>query len=77
MVRRVFKSVRLPIIGMGGISNVSDALEFIICGATAIACGTVNFVQPAAAEKIAGGIDKYLKRNKIKEIKQLIGSLKP
>jgi dihydroorotate dehydrogenase (NAD+) catalytic subunit len=77
MTREVFKATRLPLIGMGGIMNTEDALEFIICGAHAVASGTVNFVNPRAPLEIIKGIEKYLKQNKIKSIKKLVGSLKP
>ena len=76
MVREVFKATKLPLIGMGGIMNTEDALEFIICGATAVACGTVNFVNPRAPLEIIKGLEKYLKQNKIKSVKRLAGSLK-
>ncbi|MFH1245507.1 MAG: dihydroorotate dehydrogenase [Candidatus Omnitrophota bacterium] len=75
MVRKVFKAVRVPLIGMGGIMNAEDALEFMLCGASAVACGTVNFVHPRAAEEILQGIKNYLKENKIKSVSELTGSL--
>jgi dihydroorotate dehydrogenase (NAD+) catalytic subunit len=75
MLRQVFGAVRVPLVGMGGIMNTQDALEFIICGATAVACGTVNFVNPLAAIEIIDGIKEYLKKNKIKDIKKLVGTL--
>ncbi|GAG18595.1 unnamed protein product, partial [marine sediment metagenome] len=64
-----------PLIGMGGIMNAQDALEFIICGANAVAVGTANFVNPRASLEILTGIKKYLKENKIGNIKSLVGSL--
>ncbi|MBL7084794.1 MAG: dihydroorotate dehydrogenase [Candidatus Omnitrophica bacterium] len=76
MVRRVYKAVKIPLIGMGGIMNAQDALEFIICGASAIAVGTANFVNPRATVEIIAGIKKYLEKNKIRSIKKLIGTLK-
>ena len=76
MVRRVFKATGLPIIGMGGIMNTEDALEFILCGSSAVACGTANFVNPQTAVEILDGIKKYLARRRIKRFKQLIGALK-
>ncbi len=75
MVREVFKTVKIPLIGIGGIMNAGDALEFIICGATAVAVGTANFVNPRATLEIIDGIKKYLKENKIGSIKELIGSV--
>jgi dihydroorotate dehydrogenase (NAD+) catalytic subunit len=74
MVREVFQTVKIPIIGMGGIMNTQDALEFIICGASAIAVGTANFVHPRTTVEIITGIKRYLKKNKIKDIKKLVGS---
>ena len=76
MVRQVYRSVKIPIIGMGGIMDAGDALEFMICGATAVACGTANFVNPRATTEIIAGIERYLQKNKIGAIKKLIGSLK-
>ncbi|MCQ9208061.1 MAG: dihydroorotate dehydrogenase [Omnitrophica bacterium] len=76
MLRQVFRATKLPIIGMGGIMNTRDALEFIVCGATAVAVGTANFVNPRVSVEIIAGIKDYLNKNKIKNIKQLVGSLK-
>ena len=76
MVWRVYKSAKIPIIGMGGIMNWQDAVEFILCGSTAIAVGTANFVNPNAAAEIARGIKKYLREKKIKDINKLVGNLK-
>lgn len=75
MLRQVFKTVKIPLIGMGGIMNSRDALEFIICGATAVASGTVNFVNPGASVEIIEGIERYLKENRIRNIKKLVGAL--
>ena len=76
MVREVARTVKLPIIGMGGIMNTEDALEFIIAGASAVAIGTANFINPKACVDILAGIEKYMKENKIKNIKFLRESLK-
>ncbi|GAG09549.1 unnamed protein product, partial [marine sediment metagenome] len=76
MLKKVSKAVKIPLIGMGGIMNTQDALEFIICGASAVAVGTGNFVNPKATVEIITGIRKYLEKNKIRSIKELIGSLK-
>jgi len=72
----VTKSCGVPILGTGGIRNTSDAIEFIIAGASAVAVGTWNFIEPAGAVKIAEGIEKYCAGNKIANIKELTGSLK-
>jgi len=73
-VFRVAKTVKIPIIGMGGIRNISDALEFIIAGASAIAVGTQNFVNPLSSLEIIQGLKKYLEEQKI-QYYDLIGSM--
>ncbi len=75
MVYEVHKAVEIPIIGMGGIMTAGDALEFIIAGAKAVAIGTGNFVDPLTPIKVIDGIKEYLKKNKIKDIKSIVGSL--
>jgi dihydroorotate dehydrogenase (NAD+) catalytic subunit len=76
MVWEVFKNVKIPIIGMGGIVDTESALEFFIAGATAITVGTANFINPKVSVEIIKGIKKYLIKNKINDIRHLIGSLK-
>ena len=76
MVWEVYQKVKIPIIGMGGIMDTESALEFFIAGASAIAVGTANFINPRTTIEIISGIEQYLGRNKIKDIKELIGSLK-
>lgn len=76
MVYDVAKNIDLPIIGMGGIMNAEDALEFIIAGASVISVGTANFINPRICIEIISGIKKYMLKNKIQDIKNLIGSLK-
>jgi len=73
MVYEAFKVVKIPIIGMGGIVNAHDALEFIMAGATMVAVGTMNFVDPLAPFKIVEEIEKYFTANKIEDINELIG----
>ena len=79
LVNKVYNDVAkdhgIPILGMGGIRTASDAIEFIIAGATAVAVGTANFVEPACAAKIIEGIKKYCIRNNIASVKELVGSL--
>jgi dihydroorotate dehydrogenase (NAD+) catalytic subunit len=75
MVWQVARAVRLPIIGMGGIVTAEDALEFIIAGATAVAVGTANFIDPTAAVKVVEGLEQYCVANGIAGIRQLVGSL--
>ena len=72
----VAKSRGIPILGMGGIRCASDAIEFIIAGASAVAVGTANFIQPGCTIEIIEGIKKYCVRKKLTNIKELIGSLK-
>lgn len=73
MVYEVANAVSLPIIGMGGITNTEDALEFIMAGATAVSIGTANFFNFRATEEIAAGITSYMAENKIEDIQELIG----
>ena len=75
MVWQVARAVRLPIIGMGGIVTAEDALEFLIAGATAVAVGTANFIDPEAPVKIIEGLEQYCTANGIRDIRQIIGSL--
>ena len=73
MVNQVANAVRIPVIGMGGITNAEDALEFILAGATAVSVGTANFFNPHATEEIVQGIEHYMKKKKCEDIKELIG----
>jgi len=75
MVWEVFNQVKIPIIGMGGIIDLTSALEFIISGAAAISIGTANFINPAISVEIISGLKEYLLKNKISDIKELVGSL--
>lgn len=75
MVWQVANTIKIPIIGIGGIMTPEDALEFIIAGATAVQVGTANFVNPTATMDIIDGLDKYLIDNNITDIKELIRSL--
>lgn len=76
MVWEVNQKIKIPIIGMGGIMDAQSALEFFIAGATAVAVGTANFINPKVSVEIISGLNQYLIRNKIGDIKKLIGSLK-
>lgn len=76
MVYQVANAVNLPIIGMGGIMNVEDALEFIMAGATAVSVGTANFANPLATMEIVQGLEEYLKKNNIEDINSLVGCVK-
>jgi len=75
MVWEVYQKIKIPVIGMGGIIDVSSALEFFIAGSTAISVGTANFINPKATIEIIKGIKEYLRDNKINSIYKLIGSL--
>ena len=76
MVYQVAQTVNVPIIGMGGISNAEDALEFILAGATAVSIGTANFTNPLVTEEVVAGIEDYIKKNQIDDINTLIGAVK-
>lgn len=71
----VTKSLGIPILGMGGIRTASDAIEFIIAGASAVAVGTASFIDPGCSLKIIEGIKKYCAGKNISDIKELVGSL--
>jgi len=75
MVHKVSKKVKIPIIGIGGIMNTTDALEFLVAGASAVQIGTANFVDPSITGIIADGIKNYLEDNKIDSVTGLIGTL--
>ena len=75
MVYEVAQEVKIPVVAMGGIMTASDALEFLIAGATMVAVGTANFINPRAPLEVLEGIKAYMKEHRLKEIKQLIGSL--
>jgi dihydroorotate dehydrogenase (NAD+) catalytic subunit len=75
MVYECRRAVRIPIIGMGGIASTSDALEFIIAGATAVQIGTANFVDPFIWSKLHEGLCQYLTRHRITRLQELVGTL--
>lgn len=75
MVYQVAHAVKIPVLGMGGISSAEDALEFIMAGATAVAVGTANFHNPAVTEEIIDGIREFMGKNGIKDINGLIGCI--
>ena len=76
MVYQVAQAVKVPIIGMGGISNAEDALEFILAGATAVSIGTANFTNPYATVETVRGMEEYMKKNNIEDIGSLIGAVR-
>ena len=73
MVWQVAKEVKIPVIGMGGIMNAADALEFVMAGASAVQVGTANFIDPSVTMKIIEGIEDYCLRHKISNIRELRG----
>lgn len=75
MVYQTAQAVSVPIIGMGGIMNAQDAIEMILAGATAVSVGTANFVDPQATEKIVDGIEAYMRKYQVSDIKELIGAV--
>lgn len=75
MVWQTYKAVKIPIIGLGGISNWKDAVEFMLAGATAIQIGTFNFIDPAVSVKVVDGINEYCDRHGFKSATELIGAL--
>ena len=76
MVWEVYRKIKIPIIGMGGIIDTSTALEFFMAGATAISVGTANFIDPGVTLEIIAGIKKYLQKNKISSLNKLIGAIR-
>jgi len=75
MVWQVAKTIKLPIIGVGGIMTYEDAIEFMIAGASAVQIGTANFIDPASSEKIIDGLKLYCEQNSIKDINEIAGSI--
>lgn len=75
MVYKVAQKVKIPIVGIGGILDYKDAIEFILAGASLIQIGTANFVDPQSSIKIIGGMERYCQENGIKSIKSLVGKL--
>jgi dihydroorotate dehydrogenase (NAD+) catalytic subunit len=76
MVYQVANAVKLPIIGMGGIMNAEDAMEFIMAGASMVAVGTANFVNPQATIQVIEGIEAYMEKYDVQDINELIGCVK-
>lgn len=75
MVWQVYNAVKIPVIGMGGISNWEDAIEFILAGSSAIQIGTYNFINPCVSEEVVDGILDYMDRHNIDAISDLVGKL--
>ncbi len=76
MVYQCANAVQIPIIGMGGIMNAEDAIEFILAGATGVAVGTGNLIDPETTVKVVRGIEEYMERYHVEDIRELIGAVK-
>ena len=76
MVYQAANAVKLPIIGMGGIMNADDAIEFILAGATAVSVGTANFHNPYATVEIVKGIEDYMAKYHVEDISELVGAVR-
>ena len=75
MVYQTAQAVNIPIIGMGGIATAEDAIEFLLAGATAVAVGAMNFVNPYATVEVVEGIEAYMKKYGVEDINELIGAV--
>lgn len=75
MVWQVAKAVKIPVVGLGGISTTEDAIEFLMAGASAVQIGTANFIDPAVSVKIAQGISLWLDQHKYKSVQEIIGAV--
>ena len=75
MVWQVAKAVKVPVVGLGGIMNATDAIEFMLAGATAVEIGTANFIDPSITVKVVNGINDYLDRHGFKSAQDIIGAL--
>lgn len=75
MVWQVAKAVKIPVIGLGGIMNWRDAVEFLLAGASAVEIGTANFIDPTVTIKVIDGINDYLDRHGFQSVKEIVGAL--
>jgi dihydroorotate dehydrogenase (NAD+) catalytic subunit len=73
LVWEAAKAVKIPIIGMGGIQNAADAIEFMMAGATAVAVGTANFYEPQTALQVIAGIREFMQKHGIKDVREITG----
>ncbi|MEG1617674.1 MAG: dihydroorotate dehydrogenase [Bacteroidales bacterium] len=76
MVWQVYNAVNIPVVGLGGIMNATDAIEFLLCGATAVQLGTANFIDPTVTIKVVDGIQEYLDRQGCSSVQEIIGGLR-
>ncbi len=75
MVYQTAQAVKVPIIGMGGIMNADDAIEMILAGAAAVSVGTANFTDPKVCEKVVAGIEDYMRKYNVEDVKELVGAV--
>lgn len=75
-VWQAYNAVKIPVIGLGGIMNATDAIEFMLCGARAVEIGTANFIDPTVTIKVIEGIEQYLERHGCSDVQEIIGALK-
>ena len=75
MVYQASHAVKIPVIGMGGIANAEDAVEFLLAGASAVSVGAMNFVNPYATIEIIEGIEDYMRKYHVEDIRELIGAV--
>ena len=73
MVYYVYNAVKIPIVGMGGVSTAEDAIELMMAGAKAVAVGTANFTNPLATQEIISGLTAYLEKNNIADVNEIVG----
>ena len=76
MVWQTARAVKIPVVGMGGICNAKDAVEFFLAGAQAVAIGAANFVNPCSMQEVAAGVEEYLKSRGLSHVSQLVGQIK-
>ena len=75
MVWQVAKAVKIPVVGLGGIMNATDAIEFMMAGATAIEIGTANFIDPAVTMKVIDGMNEWLDAHGVADVHDIIGCI--
>jgi dihydroorotate dehydrogenase (NAD+) catalytic subunit len=75
LVWEAAKAVKIPIIGMGGIQNAADAIEFMMAGATAVAVGTANFYEPQTALQVIAGLREFMEQHGLKDLREITGSV--
>jgi dihydroorotate dehydrogenase (NAD+) catalytic subunit len=76
LVWEAAKAVKIPIIGMGGIQNAADAIEFMLAGATAVAVGTANFYEPQTTLQVIAGIREFMRKHGLQDVREITGSVK-